>query len=387
MDAAAAAVSTLSALAVFASTLDHGAVRSVHGYKVYGRGGRRRWERWVEREFVLTPASCREVPAPVAPPRILPAEWRGRPAYREGQVVAAGAWRCILAFDSAAAAAAPPRTPPPVLSPFLYGDRIAYKQRTDSDARSLHDFDCLQNCFSLQSTPIILSLRSSVERNPRLMCVPSLYNDLEKVFRFQNVEKIPKLMQCDSEEKLSSWDARDKSSDEVHASESDSDDDLQSGEEEKPTVQKQRRANKKHIASITLVDIAQYFHLPIREASRTLKIGVSILKRKCRQYNIPRWPHRKIKSLDSLIQDLEYVINDGDDHDDTGDDVQQEKHKQTAEEKQEAIMALTRRKQMLETEKETIQQIPAMDLKVETKQFREDVFKRRYRAKKDLAND
>ena len=62
------------------------------------------------------------------------------------------------------------------------------------------------------------------------MCVPSLYNDLEKVFRFQNVEKIPKLMQCDSEEKLSSWDARDKSSDEVHASESDSDDDLQSGE-------------------------------------------------------------------------------------------------------------------------------------------------------------
>ncbi|BAF15480.2 protein RKD5 isoform X2 [Oryza sativa Japonica Group] len=339
MDAAAAAVSTLSALAVFASTLDHGAVRSVHGYKVYGRGGRRRWERWVEREFVLTPASCREVPAPVAPPRILPAEWRGRPAYREGQVVAAGAWRCILAFDSAAA---PPRTPPPVLSPFL---------------------------------------------NPRLMCVPSLYNDLEKVFRFQNVEKIPKLMQCDSEEKLSSWDARDKSSDEVHASESDSDDDLQSGEEEKPTVQKQRRANKKHIASITLVDIAQYFHLPIREASRTLKIGVSILKRKCRQYNIPRWPHRKIKSLDSLIQDLEYVIDDGDDHDDTGDDVQQEKHKQTAEEKQEAIMALTRRKQMLETEKETIQQIPAMDLKVETKQFREDVFKRRYRAKKDLAND
>ncbi|KAF2935364.1 hypothetical protein DAI22_04g226700 [Oryza sativa Japonica Group] len=258
MDAAAAAVSTLSALAVFASTLDHGAVRSVHGYKVYGRGGRRRWERWVEREFVLTPASCREVPAPVAPPRILPAEWRGRPAYREGQVVAAGAWRCILAFDSAAA---PPRTPPPVLSPFL---------------------------------------------NPRLMCVPSLYNDLEKVFRFQNVEKIPKLMQCDSEEKLSSWDARDKSSDEVHASESDSDDDLQSGEEEKPTVQKQRRANKKHIASITLVDIAQYFHLPIREASRTLKIGVSILKRKCRQYNIPRWPHRKIKSLDSLIQDLEF---------------------------------------------------------------------------------
>ncbi|KAF0891211.1 hypothetical protein E2562_009396 [Oryza meyeriana var. granulata] len=309
-----------------------GAVRSVHGYRVYGRGGRGKWEKWVEREFVLSPASCREVPAPVAAPRILPAEWRGRPAFREEQVVV-GAWRCILAFDSVAAVAPPP-TPPPVLFPFL---------------------------------------------NPRLMCVPSLYNDLKKVFRFQNVDKIPKLLRCDSDEKPTRWDAQEKNSDEVHESESVSDDDLQSGEALKPAVQKQRRANKKHIASITLVDIAQYFHLPIREASRTLKIGVSILKRKCRQYNIPRWPHRKIKSLDSLIQDLEYVI---DDDDDTGDDVQQEKHKQTEEEKQDAILALTKRKQMLETEKETIQQIPAMDLKVETKQFREDVFKRRYRAKK-----
>lgn len=75
-------------------------------------------------------------------------------------------------------------------------------------------------------------------------------------------------------------------------------------------VQKQRRANQKHIASITLVDIAQYFHLPIREASSTLKIGVSILKRKCRQYEIPRWPHRKIKSLDSLIHDLEVILTE-----------------------------------------------------------------------------
>jgi len=72
-----------------------------------------------------------------------------------------------------------------------------------------------------------------------------------------------------------------------------------------PPVQKQPRANRKHIDNITLAEIAQYFHLPIREASKTLKIGVSILKRKCRKYGIPRWPHRKIKSLESLISDLE----------------------------------------------------------------------------------
>lgn len=70
-------------------------------------------------------------------------------------------------------------------------------------------------------------------------------------------------------------------------------------------AEKQRRAHREYIASITLDDIAQYFHLPIRDASRTLKIGLSILKKKCRQYGIPRWPHRKLKSLDSLIHDLE----------------------------------------------------------------------------------
>lgn len=68
------------------------------------------------------------------------------------------------------------------------------------------------------------------------------------------------------------------------------------------------------------------------------------------------------------------------------DDVQKEKQKQKEKEKQDAILALTKRKRMLETEKETIQQMPAMDLMAETKQFREDVFKRRYRAK-NLANE
>jgi hypothetical protein len=92
-------------------------VRSVHGYKVVGKGGRGGWERWVEREYAFYPTWCREVPVPVAAPRILPAEWRGRPAYREGQIVEA--WRCILAFDSVAGVKPPP-TPPPVLCPFRY---------------------------------------------------------------------------------------------------------------------------------------------------------------------------------------------------------------------------------------------------------------------------
>ncbi|PUZ48460.1 hypothetical protein GQ55_7G246600 [Panicum hallii var. hallii] len=328
-----AAVSTLTALSVFASTVEHAAFRSVHGYRVIGRkdGKWVRWERWVERQFVLSLSvpPCREVAVPAASPRILLAGWHGRPVFHEGQAV--GTWRCIVAFDSVAAVA-PSSPPPPVLSPLV---------------------------------------------NPQLECLPNLYRDLQKVFQFQKVEKVPQLGRRDAKQQPIRSGEQEKTSDEADSSGSDSDGDPQSDKELAPTVQKQPRANRKHIDSITLVEIAQYFHLPIREASKTLKIGVSILKRKCRKYGIPRWPHRKIKSLESLINDLEYVLDD-----DSGEDAQQELQKIEEEKQAAVIKALTKRKKMLESEKEIIQQKPALDLMTETKQFREDVFKRRYRARR-----
>ncbi|CAN6234329.1 unnamed protein product [Urochloa humidicola] len=137
-----------------------------------------------------------------------------------------------------------------------------------------------------------------------------------------------------------------------------------------PPVQKQPRANRNRVHNIALVDIAQYFHLPIKEASKALDIGVTTLKGKCRKYGIPRWPHRKIKSLDSLIHDLEYVLM-------TEDANQEEwlQNKHAAE-----IKALTEQKRLLESEKETIWQKPTLDLMAETKLFRQVVFKRRYNA-------
>jgi hypothetical protein len=45
------------------------------------------------------------------------------------------------------------------------------------------------------------------------------------------------------------------------------------------------------------------------EASRNLKVGLTVLKKKCREFGIARWPHRKIKSLDSLIQDLQVFFS------------------------------------------------------------------------------
>lgn len=68
---------------------------------------------------------------------------------------------------------------------------------------------------------------------------------------------------------------------------------------------KPKRAATKDIARLALEDLAKYFDVPIIQASKNLKVGLSVLKKKCREFGIPRWPHRKIKSLDSLIRDLQ----------------------------------------------------------------------------------
>jgi len=44
-------------------------------------------------------------------------------------------------------------------------------------------------------------------------------------------------------------------------------------------------------------------------------------------------------------------------------------------------MAVIRRQKMLESEKENIEKRPFMDIQIETKRFRQDVFKRRHRAR------
>jgi hypothetical protein len=108
-------------------------VRSIHGYKVVGRKagvGWVRWERWVERGFVLSADGSGEVSVPDAAPRILQVGCSGRPAFREGHTV--GEWRCIVAFDSAAAVK-PSAPPPPMLCPIGYVRLI-----TSDGKRMLH---------------------------------------------------------------------------------------------------------------------------------------------------------------------------------------------------------------------------------------------------------
>ena len=51
--------------------------------------------------------------------------------------------------------------------------------------------------------------------------------------------------------------------------------------------------------------VKNFFHLPMSVATQKLQIGSTALKKICRKYGIPRWPYRRIKAIEKLIQQLE----------------------------------------------------------------------------------
>ena len=55
--------------------------------------------------------------------------------------------------------------------------------------------------------------------------------------------------------------------------------------------------------------LGQYFHLPIAQAANKLNVGLTVLKRRCRNLGFMRWPHRKLNSLDLLITTLQVRIH------------------------------------------------------------------------------
>eukprot|EP00727_Mastigamoeba_balamuthi_P007569 m51a1_g3432 hypothetical protein (160) ;mRNA; r:628035-628665 len=49
--------------------------------------------------------------------------------------------------------------------------------------------------------------------------------------------------------------------------------------------------------------VRSFFHLPINEASRLLGVCPTILKKICRSNGVVRWPHRKFKCMDRMIEE------------------------------------------------------------------------------------
>ncbi|GJZ80673.1 RKD5-like protein isoform X1 [Tanacetum coccineum] len=211
-------------------------------------------------------------------------------------------------------------------------------------------------------------------RNHKLKTIPTLANDLQTIIQLSS-ESI-KFEQCtsDSEEAGKGKEDQENQCKNRHRCDMDlnslpsglSDNE---GSDQSVTVpadilgKKKRRAATKVIASLALEDLSKYFDVPIIQASKSLKVGLTVLKKKCREFGIPRWPHRKIKSLDGLLSNLQVELA------------------RQREEDTGAAKAVAEMQKMIESEKETIEKKPFMDLQRETKKIRQDIFKKRHRAK------
>ncbi|KAM4118609.1 hypothetical protein ACB094_02G216100 [Castanea mollissima] len=311
---------SLKSLLVFQNRINEELIKSLHVYQV--EDGK---QNEIEREFLFSASgSYMEM---TTNPALRLLKFRVSEVY-EGLVN--GLWLCILAF---------------------HADRPPH-------------FACI---------PSLLS----ISRNPKLKSVPTIAVDLQIIFQLgcimedKEQSRFPKGETCQQNDDFYRQSRRsfptlqlDLNRLPYPVTEFESSED-QEKEHCSPGVvhNKKKRAASEHVARIALSDLAKYFDLPIVEASRNLKVGLTVLKRKCREFGIPRWPHRKIKSLDSLIHDL-----------------QEETQRQQQKDKV-AAMAVAKRQKMLESEKENIERKPFMELQCETKKFRQDVFKRRHRAR------
>lgn len=56
-------------------------------------------------------------------------------------------------------------------------------------------------------------------------------------------------------------------------------------------------------------NLSKYFHLSLNDAAGAMGICPTQLKKICRNQGIERWPHRKIKSIDELIEAVQYFDN------------------------------------------------------------------------------
>ncbi|KAG8663177.1 hypothetical protein MANES_01G184700v8 [Manihot esculenta] len=84
-----------------------------------------------------------------------------------------------------------------------------------------------------------------------------------------------------------------------------------------------------------------------------MKVGLTILKKRSRELKIMRWPHRKIRSLKSLINNIKE-------------------------------MGLTNEIMMLEEHQRLLEKKPDMEFSETTKKLRQAIFKANYKKKRCL---
>ncbi|EOA14969.1 hypothetical protein CARUB_v10028317mg, partial [Capsella rubella] len=131
---------------------------------------------------------------------------------------------------------------------------------------------------------------------------------------------------------------------------------LSSNERCEKRIVKKRNSKKKRQDKLEMDEIKQFFDRPIMKAAKELNVGLTVLKKRCRELGIYRWPHRKLKSLNSLIKNLKSVGME--------DEVKN-----------------------LEEHRVLIEQEPDAELSDGTKKLRQACFKANYKKRKSLAHD
>lgn len=66
---------------------------------------------------------------------------------------------------------------------------------------------------------------------------------------------------------------------------------------------KRRRAGGGALSDVTYEEVSLLFHLPLRTAAAELGVCATVLKKKCRDLGIQRWPCRKLNSMRRQLAD------------------------------------------------------------------------------------
>ncbi|XP_039115915.1 protein RKD4 [Dioscorea cayenensis subsp. rotundata] len=114
------------------------------------------------------------------------------------------------------------------------------------------------------------------------------------------------------------------------------------------------------IREIEYDELKKYFYMPIASAAKAMNVGLTVLKKRCRELGITRWPHRKMKSLNSLIHNVKEFGKD------EGEEI------------------LRRELNTLEEERRLMEENPEMELNERTKRLRQACFKANYKKRKAM---
>ncbi|RDX72625.1 Protein RKD1, partial [Mucuna pruriens] len=163
---------------------------------------------------------------------------------------------------------------------------------------------------------------------------------------------------CDVKNVLSAWNEIEGSDKPVFSSCNDGESVNKTREDLKGKQCREERSNSARM--LTRKTVSQYFYMPISQAARELNVGLTHLKKRCRELGIQRWPHRKLMSLQTLIKNIQEQGEEGHEND----------------EKIRCAIG------MLEREKRMVEEMPDLELEVNTRRLRQACFKANYKKRK-----